>query len=285
MTSKKPVITAIITSVIAIALLSFGAVRGLDLLAAQNTITDLETEIAATKNTICDTDIQLGLTAANLETATEQLNQTEIILNDTESELDIMQLDLTTIENRLAEKTTELGETKENVADLEGRRVELQALYNEVKVKYDATLIEYKQERESYEYAMKDPSYNEMMIFLSADKTNEKPYIFEDSIFTPESYVCGDYSAETVMNAARQGMRCAFIFISFGVDVMGHACIAFNTTDRGLVFIEPQADAEVELEKGESYWASVIDPVTGIKGNYTNPVDYNDIVEEFIIVW
>jgi len=33
----------------------------------------------------------------------------------------------------------------------------------------------------------------------------------------------------------------------------GHSIVAFDTVDRGMIFIEPQHDQEVSLVKGSSY--------------------------------
>jgi hypothetical protein len=279
MTSKKYVISAVITSVIAVALLAFGVIRGLELLDAQNTMTDLEIDIATIKNTIVDKEIQCGVAAASLEIAIVQLDQTKTDLANTRTYVGVLQEELAEKEKSLEWESAELAFTRDTIIELNDRLANLEVEYDEIKVKYDAVLVEYEQAKEPYEYTMRDPSYKEMTDFLAADKTNEKPYVFVNNKFSSDSYVCGDYSAELVVNAAGQGIRCAFVYISFGSDMPGHACVAFNTTDKGLVFIEPQADSVAELEEGKKYWQSVAgwESVEGI--------DYDDTVEEFFVLW
>jgi hypothetical protein len=44
---------------------------------------------------------------------------------------------------------------------------------------------------------------------------------------------------------------CGFVLLCF--DQGQHAVVAFNTTDRGLIYIEPQTDAAIEPKVGEKY--------------------------------
>jgi hypothetical protein len=52
-------------------------------------------------------------------------------------------------------------------------------------------------------------------------------------------------------NAEAEGLRCAFVLLCY--DVGQHAVVAFQTTDRGLVYIEPQTDAVIHPEVGDTY--------------------------------
>ena len=59
-----------------------------------------------------------------------------------------------------------------------------------------------------------------------------------------------------------------------------HAIVSFNTTDKGIVFFEPQTDDLVELEAGKDYWTECIKNST---------LDYEknkkNIVNSWIIYW
>jgi hypothetical protein len=115
-------------------------------------------------------------------------------------------------------------------------------------------------------YYLKNPSYEEMKTFLSKDISNSKPYV-------ESQHICADYSAEVVNNAKTQGIRCAFVYIIYPQN--GHTIIAFETTDKGLKFIEPQFDKEVALVIGKSY---------SQLNNFTaQPI--NDTVERYLIIW
>jgi hypothetical protein len=115
-------------------------------------------------------------------------------------------------------------------------------------------------------YYLKNPSYEEMKTFLAKDISNSKPYVDGQRI-------CADYSADVVNNAKTQGIRCAFVYIIYPQN--GHTIVAFETTDKGLKFIEPQFDKEVTLVVGKSY----------SQLNSFNSQPVNDIVERYLIIW
>lgn len=103
-----------------------------------------------------------------------------------------------------------------------------------------------------------DPTYQEMITFLKSDKTDEIEY-------DPNSFVCGDFAEAIHNNAEATGIKAAWVSIDFIDYTEGHACNAFNTTDRGLIFVdctgiypyEPgNRDCTVEIEIGEMYQPS-----------------------------
>jgi hypothetical protein len=124
-----------------------------------------------------------------------------------------------------------------------------------------------------------DPTYAELLAFIKADKTDEEVYDFE-------SYLCSDYAEIVHNNAEKAGYKCAWI----GVDFAGgdeHALNAFNTTDRGLVFIDCTGadpyepgnwDKVVDVQVGESYI-----PVALFREGYT--YDSMGTVKEIYIHW
>jgi hypothetical protein len=115
-------------------------------------------------------------------------------------------------------------------------------------------------------YNLKDPTYQEMKDFLEADNTDTKPYEID-------AHTCTDFSAEVNNNAEEAGIRCAAVYIIY--PKTGHTIVAFNTTDKGLIFIEPQFDDEVILIIGESY--------AGINNYKSQQVD--DTIQRYRIMW
>jgi len=86
-----------------------------------------------------------------------------------------------------------------------------------------------------------NPTYAELVAFIKEDSTNELTYIVVEGNGTAgpiRTYICSDF-AETVHNNAEEaGIRAAWVSIYFdGVDE-GHALNAFETTDRGLVYVD-----------------------------------------------
>ncbi len=124
-------------------------------------------------------------------------------------------------------------------------------------------------------YTLKDPTYQEAVAFISQDRTNENEYV-ED---TYGVYVCSHFARDVCNNAETEGLRCAFVEIRY--PDLGHAIIAFDTMDRGLVYFEPQSDEEAELAIGERYYQCII-PAPGY--HYPAP-SYDDTIRDILIIW
>jgi hypothetical protein len=127
--------------------------------------------------------------------------------------------------------------------------------------------LEPQQNTSSNEYTLRNPSYQEMKIFLVQDATSSNTYV-------EDRYVCVDFAAAVKNNAEAKGIRCAVVDI-FYPDGYGHTIIAFDTTDRGLIYIEPQFDQEVKLVVGNSY--------SRINNFTAAPRD--DTINRYLVVW
>lgn len=54
----------------------------------------------------------------------------------------------------------------------------------------------------------------------------------------------------------------------------GHAIVGFNTTDEGMIYVEPQTDEIVKnLEIGKRYWSECVIPNSD-ESDYDNTIDY-----------
>ena len=134
-------------------------------------------------------------------------------------------------------------------------------------------------------YYIRDPSYNEMINFLSLDQTNNKTYDIRN-------YNCYDYSKDICDHAFEEGYRCGFVYIELS-GAFAHAIVCFNTTDRGVIFIEPQSDEEVVLKIGEHYnidsTIQYLSSYSGFSESYIREFYDNiitdDIVENYNIIW
>jgi hypothetical protein len=92
-------------------------------------------------------------------------------------------------------------------------------------------------------YSFRDPTYTEMKDFIARDTTDENLYT--------ENYTCINFTADVIRNAKAENIRCAFVYLEFSE--AAHAIVAFNTIDRGLIYIEPQNDEEVSVSVGSFY--------------------------------
>ena len=79
-----------------------------------------------------------------------------------------------------------------------------------------------------------DPTYDELVAFIKKDLTDKKDYI-EDG---PNAYVCSDFAEEVHNNAETAGIRAGWVSVTFEGTDEGHALNAFDTIDRGLVYID-----------------------------------------------
>ena len=123
-------------------------------------------------------------------------------------------------------------------------------------------------EAAAYRVELHNPTYKEVIDFLAGDKTDSNPFIKGE-------YVCFDFAAELNNNAEASGIRAAYVRIR--AREWGHAIVAFETVDRGLVFIEPQSDKDVPLVIGEPYpWQQV---------GANRPMHYDDAVVEIQMIW
>ncbi len=192
---------------------------------------------------------------ASLITMAWVLNELNNVRNSRlqlDAELQAMQVELTGVE-------IELNASKELVESLEDTLSNLQANYARLTT--------------GYGYVLRDPSYQEMKAFLEQDETSEQEYLMNE-------YICVDFAANVKANAAKEGIRCAYVVIEY-LGTTGHAIVAFDTTDRGLVYIEPQFDWDVEPEIGRRYYECVVPP----PGQYMVEPDYDDTIARIVVVW
>lgn len=90
---------------------------------------------------------------------------------------------------------------------------------------------------------LRNPTYQEALEFVRSDQTDRNEY--------NQTYTCFNFASDFVNNALKEGYRCAYVVIEFpGAE---HAIVAFNTVDKGLVFIEPQNDEPITLTVGQPY--------------------------------
>ena len=118
-----------------------------------------------------------------------------------------------------------------------------------------------------------DPTYDQLVNFLKNDKTDQYPYIYThltagtyygaaenhvdlkniqniiDGSTDPENpYICSDFAERLHNDAEIAGIRCGYVSLdmsgysdpdNLGIPAnSGHACDVFQTTDRGLIYVD-----------------------------------------------
>jgi len=77
----------------------------------------------------------------------------------------------------------------------------------------------------------KPVNYDDLILFLNRDNT-------EDVLYVKPTYTCVDFSATLYNNAEANGIKCGLVSVWFEEPVPGHAFNAFQTTDKGIVYID-----------------------------------------------
>ena len=251
-------------------------------LTLETQVTTLQSETTSLNNEKKVLETQVSTLQANvssLQSETTTLNNEK---NALETQVSSLQSELTTLENEKNTLETQVSTLQANVSSLQSEvgslendklsletqvstlQTEVASLESEVILSFNLGYAE--GESEGYElgydegYAqgvedgpgsgwyIRDPSYDEAIAFVNSDRTDENEY-------TPD-YVCYDFTADFNSNAFQAGYRCGFVYIEFFGSA--HAIACFNTTDSGLIYIEPQNDEIVDLTIGQLYLGHII---------------------------
>jgi hypothetical protein len=207
------------------------AVTQADLAASQTELGDTRGLLTSTLAQLTDTRVTLASTESELDTTSRQLSSTEVELTTANSRITSLQGDMNDLENSLSDSQDRLAIVEET----------LDGLGITVAASKECTDVELVDNPEA-----QNPTWNQLMSFISADRTEQNMYI-------KDVYDCSQFSRDVHNNAEAAGIRAAEVQVTFNNQVSGHALNAFITTDYGLVYIDctepPDTVARVELDK------------------------------------
>ena len=106
----------------------------------------------------------------------------------------------------------------------------------------------------------RDPTWDQVVAFLKADKTDELEYVADD-------FMCGAFAQDVHNNAEKAGIRAAWVGIDLAGESIGHAVNAFNTTDRGLVYTDSTG------QTAQVYEMALLKPEASGDGSSVSPLD------------
>ena len=241
-------------------------------LAAVLVAVNFSTQLNSTRSQLTVSEKNLSAVHTELASTQDSLSASQLELKNTADDLTAAQGQLTSTRNTLGSTQTELKSTQNQVTGLQSNITGLQSDLTAVRAQVDDLKTNLNRLTTSYSYVASDPTYAAMQTFLAADTTDSKPYV-------TGSYVCWNYASDVIADAAKQHIRCGFVYVEFPGSA--HAVVAFNTTDKGLVYIEPQSDEVVQLKTGVHYYQSII-PKPGY--HYAQP-GYDDTVKVFDVIW
>ena len=108
-----------------------------------------------------------------------------------------------------------------------------------------ADLLEY----QKAELIRSSVSFKEVLEFIHEDKTNLHAY-------DETNFNCVDYADMLIRNAMQEGIFMCSVYLLFNDGA--HSIVAVNTTDKGIVYIEPQDDSVIfDLKVGDNYCKKV----------------------------
>jgi len=91
---------------------------------------------------------------------------------------------------------------------------------------------------------LRNPTFEEVKDFILKDPVSRNKFVLN-------KYECRHFATDVNNNADAAGIRCAFVLLCYKYGQ--HAVVAFETTDRGMIYIEPQTDAAIEPVVGGKY--------------------------------
>jgi hypothetical protein len=124
-------------------------------------------------------------------------------------------------------------------------------------------------------YTLRDPTYKEAVSFLEEDKTSDNEYNDDDY----GVYVCSHFARDVCNNAEAEGLRCAIVHLVFPEN--GHAIVAFDTVDEGLVYFDAITDERANPEVGKRYYKCIVPR----EGYYYVQPDNDDTILDILVTW
>jgi hypothetical protein len=203
-----------------------------------------------TRDALASTTAELSDTQATLEASQEELAGAQDEAVSLRSELEDTKDYLTEVE-------AELQLTKDDLSDVEAELADVAARLSAI---------------EASALSLHNPTFREVVDFLEEDRTDDNEYVEDE-------YVCSHFAADVNNNAEQQGIRCALVEVRFPDS--GHAIVAFDTTDEGMVYFEAISDERVRPVIGERYW-QCIEPASGYV--YEEP-SFDDTILDIVVIW
>jgi hypothetical protein len=203
---------------------------------------DLESQVLPLQTQVSTLQADVAVLEVDKSTLETQVSILQTNLETSETTVGLLQIQVESLGDEKVSLETQVTVLTTEVANLES---ELIISYDEG---YDAGYAQGTEDIIQTGYYSMDPTYNETVAFLESDDTDQNEYTLD--------YVCYDFTADLIRNAAQLGYRCGFVYIEFSTSA--HAIACFDTTDAGLIFIEPQNDEIVDIAVGEPYLGHTI---------------------------
>ncbi len=211
----------------------------------QTNVSSLQSEVTILENEKAVLDAQVSPLQTQVSTLQDEVTSLEDDKDVLEQQVSVLQTNVKSLQTRVESLEYEKDSLEIQLASLATEVANLEA---EVIISYDEGYAQGVDDLLQTGYYTMDPTYDEAIAFIESDETDQNEY-------TPD-YVCYDFTADFSSNATQEGYRCGFVYIEFVSSA--HAIACFNTTDMGLIFVEPQNDEIVDVAVGQPYLGHII---------------------------
>ena len=237
----------------------------------EQTLTSIQSELSSTEQALTTTQSELDLTEVELSSTKQTLTSTQSELSSTEQTLTSTQSELSSTKQRLSSTQAELTSTNQELSSAQQALTNLQATLSSTQQQLavaQETLgglgITLSASKECSDVDLIDnptatnPTWSQLMAFLSQDQTEKHTYI-------KDVYDCSQFSRDVHNNAETAGIRAAEVQVWFKNEDTGHALNAFLTTDYGLVYVSctEAPDTIARVKTGKEYRAVKLYRITG----------------------
>lgn len=165
------------------------------------------------------------------------------------AERDTAQVQVGSLRSDLTEAESQIEALESDITEAQSQIQALQSDYDNMKYEI---LERIKQSN------LENPSWEELREFLQLDDTDKL-------VYKKSSFDCTGFALTLRDHAQAYGIRCAFVEVSFS-EGEGHAFNAFETTDRGLVYVDTiDNDRIAYVEMNRPYGTIHLD---GVKFEY-----------------
>jgi len=229
----------------------------------ENQVSGLQTNVSTLQNDVADLEDEKSDLEAQILPLQTQVSDLQDEVDSLEDDKDVLEQQVSVLQTNVGTLETTVGMFQTQVESLEDEKASLELqvtvlttevadLEAEVIISYnsgyDAGYVQGTDDLIQTGYYSMNPTYDDAIAFIDSDETDQNEYTRE--------YVCYDFTADLIDNAAQLGYRCGFVYIEFSSSA--HAIACFNTTDAGLIFVEPQNDELVNVAVGQFYLGHII---------------------------
>jgi len=184
----------------------------------------------------------------NYETTQQTLDNAIQILGQTSNELSVKNKQFIDAQSDIINATTDFNNVVETLQVIQNRYNDTTVELNNTYTEFDNAIYELNELKNGTRYSLHDPTYNETKDFILNDSTDLNEYI-------KGVYTCSNFAADVINNATGIRINCGVTLLYFNSS--GHSIVCFNTTDKGIIFIEPQNDCEVDVVLNQNYSVNI----------------------------